>query len=73
MSQLDQEADVSVGVPVCASTWGPSAAPPPASRPYPHAQTRLSVLRLPRMCAAGDGAESLLPSPSGCVPSLSAV
>ena len=24
MSQLDQEADVSVGVPVCASTWGPS-------------------------------------------------
>lgn len=54
MSQLDQEADVNVGVPVCASTWGPSAAPPPASRPYPHAQTRPSVLRLPRMCAAGD-------------------
>ena len=28
MSQLDQEADVSVGVPVSASIWGPSAAPP---------------------------------------------
>lgn len=55
-----------VRVPVCQRLGAPCS-------PHPRTQTRtfLSSLRLRQMCAAGDRAAPLLPSPSGAVPSLS--